>query len=186
MARKMPPFMGKETPAEERKEMKIKKMSPAMYKMGEKAEGVHGKKGKMKFEEGGDVPEGGRFDSDTYKRARDSVLQKQIDEQFPAKYDDGVKRKSAPKPAPRMASPAPAPAPAPTPAPAARRAEDMSVSERLKAAREGARTSNTGTDTRSVSERLKKAFGFSKGGSVSASRRADGIAQRGKTKGAMR
>ena len=51
MARKMPPFMGKETPAEERKEMKIKKMSPAMYKMGEKAEGVHGKKGKMKFEE---------------------------------------------------------------------------------------------------------------------------------------
>ena len=28
--------------------MKIKKMSPAMYKMGEKAEGVHGKKGTMK------------------------------------------------------------------------------------------------------------------------------------------
>jgi hypothetical protein len=39
--KKLPPFMGKETKAEEAKEMKIKAVSPKMYKAGEKAEGVH-------------------------------------------------------------------------------------------------------------------------------------------------
>ena len=39
--KKLPPFMGKETKAEEAKEMKIKAISPKMYKAGEKAEGVH-------------------------------------------------------------------------------------------------------------------------------------------------
>ena len=54
--KKMPPFMGKETKAEEAKEMKIKKLSPGMYKAGEKAEGVHGKGGKpMKYARGGGV-----------------------------------------------------------------------------------------------------------------------------------
>ena len=33
---------------EEKKEMKVKKLSPAMYRAGEKAEGVHGKSGMMK------------------------------------------------------------------------------------------------------------------------------------------
>ena len=39
--KKLPPFMGKETKAEEAKEMKIKAISPKMYQKGEKAEGVH-------------------------------------------------------------------------------------------------------------------------------------------------
>ena len=43
--KKLPPFMAKETPAEEKKEMKVKALSPALYRKGEKAEGVHGKSG---------------------------------------------------------------------------------------------------------------------------------------------
>ncbi len=39
--KKLPPFMGKETKAEEAKEMKIKAISPKLYQKGEKAEGVH-------------------------------------------------------------------------------------------------------------------------------------------------
>lgn len=38
-----------------------------------------------RFDEGGDVPEGGRFakdDSDIYRRAREAVLRQQLDEQF--------------------------------------------------------------------------------------------------------
>jgi len=45
MATKISPFMGKESKAEEAKEMKIKAKSPAMYMKGEKAEGIHGKSG---------------------------------------------------------------------------------------------------------------------------------------------
>lgn len=48
MAKKFPPFMGKESKAEEAKEMKVKAKSFALYKKGEKAEGVHGKSGKEK------------------------------------------------------------------------------------------------------------------------------------------
>ena len=59
----------------------------------------------------------------------------------------------------------------------------MSVSERMKASRESARLGSGKTDTRSVSERLRSAFGMAKGGSASS--RADGIAQKGKTKGRM-
>jgi len=63
----------------------------------------------------------------------------------------------------------------------------MSVSERAKASRESARAGSGKTDTRSVGERLKSAFGMKSGGSVgSASRRADGIATKGKTRGKMR
>lgn len=43
MAKKIPPFMGKETPAEEAKERRVKAASPQLYRKGEKAEGVHGK-----------------------------------------------------------------------------------------------------------------------------------------------
>ena len=39
--KKLPPFMGKETKAEEAKEMKIKAVSPKLYQKGEKAEGIH-------------------------------------------------------------------------------------------------------------------------------------------------
>jgi hypothetical protein len=61
----------------------------------------------------------------------------------------------------------------------------MSLSERMKASREKSRSGSGKTDTRSVNERFRSAFGFAKGGSVSASSRADGIAQRGKTRGKM-
>ena len=56
-------------------------------------------------------------------------------------------------------------------------------------------SSREATDNRPVNQRIKEALGMKKGGSVkkmasggsvsSASRRADGIAQRGKTKGRM-
>lgn len=39
--KKFPPFMGKETKAEEAKEMKVKAVSPKLYQKAEKAEGVH-------------------------------------------------------------------------------------------------------------------------------------------------
>lgn len=48
MTKKIPPFMGKETKPEEKKEMAIKRISPKLYAKGEKAEGVHGKSGKAK------------------------------------------------------------------------------------------------------------------------------------------
>jgi hypothetical protein len=60
----------------------------------------------------------------------------------------------------------------------------MSVTDRAKASRERARAGSGTTDRRSVGERLKSAFGMKSGGSVgSASRRADGIATKGKTRG---
>jgi uncharacterized membrane protein len=89
--------------------------------------------------------------------------------------------------------------------PAAAAADDtkMSVADRAKASRERARAGSGTTDTRSVGERLRSAFagknrggnsvdfggtglGMKSGGSVgSASRRADGIATKGKTRGKM-
>ena len=59
----------------------------------------------------------------------------------------------------------------------------MSLSERMKASRENARSGVGTTDTRSVGQRLRSAFGMAKGGTASS--RADGIAQKGKTKGRM-
>lgn len=61
----------------------------------------------------------------------------------------------------------------------------MSLAERMKESREKSRSGSGKTDTRSVNERFRSALGFAKGGSVSASSRADGIAQRGKTRGKM-
>ena len=62
----------------------------------------------------------------------------------------------------------------------------MSVADRAKRSREMARSGSGTTDRRSVGERLKSAFGMKSGGSVgSASRRGDGIATKGKTKGTM-
>jgi len=93
-------------------------------------------------------------------------------------------------------------APAPKAAPADE--TKMSLAERMKMSRERARSGSGSTDTRSVGERLRDALGagknrggntvdfggsgmgMKKGGKVSsASSRADGIAQRGKTKGTM-
>jgi hypothetical protein len=62
----------------------------------------------------------------------------------------------------------------------------MSVADRAKRSREMARSGSGTTDKRSVGERLKSAFGMKSGGSVSsASKRADGIATKGKTRGKM-
>ena len=79
----------------------------------------------------------------------------------------------------------------------------MSLADRAKRNREMARSGDSTTDTRSVGERLRSAFagknrggnsvdfggtglGMKSGGSVSsASRRADGIATKGKTRGKM-
>jgi hypothetical protein len=62
----------------------------------------------------------------------------------------------------------------------------MSLAERAKMSRERARAGSGPTDTRSVSDRLRSAMGMKSGGSVSsASRRADGIATKGKTRGKM-
>ena len=96
--------------------------------------------------------------------------------------------KAAPKPAPKAES-KPAPKAESKPAPKAAASDDvtkMSVADRAKRSREMARSGSGTTDRRSVGERLKSAFGMKSGGSVSsASRRADGIATKGKTRGKM-
>jgi len=63
----------------------------------------------------------------------------------------------------------------------------MSANERTKQSIESnlasARSGSGPTDTRSVGQRLRAAFGMAKGGSASS--RADGIATKGKTRGKM-
>lgn len=73
MAKKMFPFMGKETKAEEAKEMKVKAKSPAMYRKGEKAEGVHGKSGMekpSKYAKGGGIEAKGKTQGKIVKMAK--------------------------------------------------------------------------------------------------------------------
>ena len=85
-------------------------------------------------------------------------------------------RKSAPKAAPK----------AEAKAKAETDETKMSLAERAKMSRERARAGSGATDTRSVSDRIRSAMGMKSGGSVgSASRRADGCATKGKTKGTM-
>ena len=95
--------------------------------------------------------------------------------------------KAAAKPAPK-AAPKPAPKAESKPAPKAAAPVDvtkLSVAERRKMSRDNPSVGGP-TDRRSVSERLRSAFGMKSGGSVgSASRRGDGIATKGKTKGTM-
>lgn len=113
--------------------------------------------------------------------------------------------KAMPKPAAKSES---APAAKTTPADETK----MSLSDRFKMSRERARSGSGATDTRSVGERLRSAFagknrggnsvdfagsgmGMKKGGATkkmasggmtsSASKRADGIATKGKTRGKM-
>jgi len=60
----------------------------------------------------------------------------------------------------------------------------LSFAERQKLSNARSRAGSGTTDRRSINERLKSAFGMKSGGSVgSASRRADGIATKGKTRG---
>lgn len=71
----------------------------------------------------------------------------------------------------------------------------LSLAERAKLSRERARSEGTKTDTRSLNERMRGSLGMKKGGAVkkmasggmtsSASKRADGIASKGKTRGKM-
>ena len=62
----------------------------------------------------------------------------------------------------------------------------LSLSERMKLSRARNKSGSGPTDKRSVNERIREKLGFKKGGSVSsASRRADGIATKGKTKGRL-
>lgn len=97
-------------------------------------------------------------------------------------------KKAAPKSAPKAES-KPAPKAESKPAPKAAASDDvtkMSLADRAKMSRDKARSGSGSTDSRSVSERLRSAFGMKSGGSVgSASRRGDGIATKGKTKGTM-
>jgi len=62
----------------------------------------------------------------------------------------------------------------------------LSLAERAALTRNKAKSGTT-TDTRSVNQRFREALGLKKGGMTksSASSRADGIAQRGKTRGKM-
>ena len=62
----------------------------------------------------------------------------------------------------------------------------LSLAERAKLRSERAKNEGTKTDSRSVNERFRDSLGFKNGGKVSsASKRADGIATKGKTKGTM-
>ena len=120
--------------------------------------------------------------------------------------------KAAPKAAPKPAAKAES-KPAPKAAAASDDVTKMSLADRAKRSRENARAGSGSTDTRSVGERLRAAFagknrggnsvdfggsgmGMKKGGatkkmasggmtSSSASKRADGIAVKGKTRGKM-
>ena len=85
--------------------------------------------------------------------------------------------KAAPKPVAKTES-------APAPKAASNDITKMSLAERAKASREKARAGSGTTDTRSVSQRLRSAFGMKNGG-MTASKRADGIATKGKTRGKM-
>ena len=101
-----------------------------------------------------------------------------------------AKPKAMPKPAPKPAAKTES-APAPKAAPVDE--TKLSLSDRMKMSRDRARSGST-TDTRSVSQRIREKFGFKKGGATkmasggmtsSASKRADGIAVKGKTRGKM-
>jgi hypothetical protein len=89
-----------------------------------------------------------------------------------------AKPKAAAKPVAKSAKPAAKAEPAPKAA--STDVTKMSLAERAKASRDKARTGSGTTDTRSVSQRLRSAFGMKNGG-MTASKRADGIASRGKT-----
>jgi hypothetical protein len=69
---------------------------------------------------------------------------------------------------------------------ATKQSDKVDLSSPLTALRSLTRGKRREDDDRPVNERIRSAMGMAKGGSVSsASKRADGIAQRGKTKGKM-
>ena len=156
---------------------------------------------KKRYEDGGDID--AMEEADKAYRANKRPLKEMGDagaaEEAGQFGDAGTSRivKATPKAMPKAASKA-ASKPAAKPVakseykPAIKASEmpaddtKMSVTDRAKASRERARAGSGTTDRRSVGERLKSAFGMKSGGSVgSASRRADGIATKGKTRGKM-
>jgi hypothetical protein len=98
----------------------------------------------------------------------------------------GARNMDTPKPkaAPKAVKPAAKTESAPAPKAASNDVTKMSLAERAKASREKARAGSGTTDTRSVSQRLRSAFGMKNGG-MTASKRADGVATKGKTRGKM-
>jgi hypothetical protein len=152
---------------------------------------------KKRYEDGGEVDalEAANMSDESQDIAR-SMPAGPTNEEMP-KATPKAKPKSAPKAKPKSEARAKS---APEPADETK----MSLAERAKMSRERARAGSGPTDTRSVGERLRSALGAGKdrggntvdfagsgmgmksGGSVSsASRRADGIATKGKTRGKM-
>jgi len=136
------------------------------------------------------------YDEGALERANSSAESQSIadeakgEEMLKSMRDEAAKPKPKPKPKPKtIAKTTPNTSDysnegRSTPAPAAKPdVTKMSLSERMKASRENARSGVGTTDTRSVSQRLRSAFGMAKGGTASS--RADGIASRGKTRGKM-
>ena len=147
---------------------------------------------KKRYDEGGEV--------DAMEAANASEASKNIADEAAGEAILVRMRDEAAKPKPKpkaMAKPAPKAAPAPAPASKASPVDEtkLSLSDRFKLSRERSRSGSGPTDTRSVSQRLRSAFGMKKGGETkkmasggmtsSASKRADGIATKGKTRGKM-
>jgi hypothetical protein len=153
---------------------------------------------KKRYEDGGDID--AMEEADKAYRANKRPLKEMGDAsaaEEAGQFGDAGSSRTV-KATPKKAAPKPAAKAAPKPVakseykPAIKASEmpaddtKMSVTDRAKASRERARAGSGTTDRRSVGERLKSAFGMKSGGSVgSASRRADGIATKGKTRGKM-
>ena len=133
---------------------------------------------KKRYDEGGEVD----AMEEANKRTEGMLSNPNAKEFGDAGTSETVKAtpKATPKAAPKAA---PKPVAKSESKPAAKAAPadktKMSLAERAKLSRESARSGSGSTDTRSVSQRLRSAFGMKNGGSASS--RADGIASRGKT-----
>jgi len=155
---------------------------------------------KKRYEDGGEIDAMEEANKRT-ERTLTNPNAKEYGEAGTSYSTKATPKKAAPKPAPKAES-KPAPKAESKPAPKAAASGDvtkMSVAERAKMSREKARSGSGTTDTRSVGERLRSAFGMKSGGSVkpskmgsvktakpsfgSASKRADGVAAKGKTRG---
>ena len=125
-----------------------------------------------RYDEGGDVPKGGRFaedDSDIYRRARAAVERKMLDEQFPAQYDENMGRTAASK---KRATSTPK---------AVKYSGEEAASDFVREVRPGRRGPGYKPERSAEARAMRKmddvGKGFKKGGKI------DGIAQRGKTRG---
>jgi hypothetical protein len=158
---------------------------------------------KKRYEDGGEIDAMEEANKRT-ERTLTNPNAKEYGEAGTSYLSKATPKKAAPKPAPKAAPKAESkPAPKAESKPAPKAASDdvtkMSLADRAKMSREKARSGSGTTDTRSVSQRLRSAFGMKSGGSVkpssmgsvktakpssgSASKRADGIAAKGKTRG---